>query len=183
MLTPRPFRLCDGDTFEHLGHSLRAVPGDDTCDAPWDRSEGHGPVSDWTSRTKRPGEVVLASDRSRHRFYDMQEAVATARRDGWGFKGDNGLKPGEKAARAAQKDFEFLYGWCNDQWSYVGVVVELMHEDDDGELVGTGRTDSLWGVESVAEDYLVEVARECADCIIGELCEVESISVLADPVL
>lgn len=30
---------------------------------PWEEDEGHGPVSDWTTRDKKPGELVLASDR------------------------------------------------------------------------------------------------------------------------
>lgn len=52
--------------------------------APWDECDGHGPVSDWTTRDKAPGELELASDHGSKRFYDYAEACRIARRDGWG---------------------------------------------------------------------------------------------------
>jgi hypothetical protein len=67
-----------------------------------------------------------------------------------------------------RKDYEFLRGWCNDQWSYVGVTVTLMVEDEDGELVESDDPeleDSLWGVETF-DDYHMEVAYENAGNIV-----------------
>lgn len=52
--------------------------------APWDECDGHGPVSEWTRRAKRPGEFVLNRDRDSFRYYDFQEACRIARRDRWG---------------------------------------------------------------------------------------------------
>jgi hypothetical protein len=79
--------LYDGDTFEHAGNLFRVTfPRDDDHGAPWDEEDGHGPVTGWESRGKRPGEMVLSEDsRGRaKRFYDFAEAVRIARRDGWG---------------------------------------------------------------------------------------------------
>jgi hypothetical protein len=54
---------------------------------PWEEHDGHGPVSNWTDRAKRPGERVLVSDERgrQHRYYDFQKAVKMASRDGWGW--------------------------------------------------------------------------------------------------
>ncbi|VBG63485.1 hypothetical protein [Burkholderia pseudomallei] len=60
------------------------VENDDGKGAPWDEEDGHGPVSDWTTRDKRPGEWVLSSDHGSKRFYDVAEANRIAKRDGWG---------------------------------------------------------------------------------------------------
>lgn len=60
------------------------VPYDEDMGAPWEEHDGHGPVSDWTTRDKRPGEWVLASERGSKRYYDAQEANRIAEQDGWG---------------------------------------------------------------------------------------------------
>lgn len=36
---------------------------------PWEEHDGHGVVSDWTSRDKHPGEWVLDTDRSGNKLY------------------------------------------------------------------------------------------------------------------
>lgn len=78
--------LHDGDTFEHDGRTFRfRTEWDDCGEAPWERCEGHGPVTDWTTRDKRPGEMILNSDGRSRRFYDFAEAVRIARRDNWGW--------------------------------------------------------------------------------------------------
>lgn len=66
------------------------------------------------------------------------------------------------AANAARADFEFLRGWCNDEWRYVGVCVQLFREDEEGEETElTGEYEhALWGVESNSDDYLLETANE-----------------------
>ncbi len=58
---------------------------DDDADPPWEREDGHGPVSDWTRRDKRPGEWTLAEDRGGfRRFYDAAGAQRIALREHWG---------------------------------------------------------------------------------------------------
>lgn len=64
------------------------------------------------------------------------------------------------AAGAARADYERLRGWCNDSWSYVGVVVTAGCECCEEY---TGESLSLWGIESDSFEYLDEVARELAD--------------------
>jgi hypothetical protein len=154
---------------------------DDDSTPPWEREDGHGPVSEWRAHgddsrgaSKRPGERELCDDgRSfgRTRFYDMREAMRIAKRDGWGLSDEDkaklaaklgrDLKPGDIAAAAVEADFQRLRTWCADLWSYVGVVVTLL--DTDGEP--TDERESLWGIESDCEDYLNETARELAQDI------------------
>jgi hypothetical protein len=144
------------------GFTLTAtVEADTTMGAPWDEHDGHGSVTDWTTRDKHPGELELCEDRGSRRFYDYREACHLARRDGWGMKG--GQLPGETARqyaeRAAMHDFNVLRAWANDEWRWVGVVVTATRDG-----IELGRA-SLWGIES--EDYpgsdgsyLIEVANE-----------------------
>jgi hypothetical protein len=158
-------KYIDGDG-EHIdiGHGYTAFvkfPHDDDADAPWENSDGHGPVSDWTGRDKRPGELVLCSDRGSKRYYDFAEAVRIAKRDGWDAKPYGTGTKGERAHRAALADFEHLRGWCNDEWHYVGVVVEVFHND---EPIGE---DAVWCVED-AGDYAREMAKEFIESIIAK---------------
>lgn len=134
----------------------------DACaGTPWENSDGHGPVSEWTCRGKRPGELVLNSERYSKRYYDFAEAVRIAKRDGWDtepYNTDQRITRAQQAARAAMADYEYLRSWCNDEWHYVGVTVTLL--DEDGEE--TSISDSLWSVETLG-DYHHEQARLIAD--------------------
>lgn len=155
------------------------VEYDDSGDAPWDRADGHGPVSDWrrasyTGRPdKRPGEMVLNRDRGSARLYDFAEATRIAKRDGWGIGAEAEAELAQRLGRAptrreivreaVMRDYEYLRAWCNDEWWYVGVIVAEL--DSEGEE--TGKDDSLWGVES-GGDYWREVALEMAEGIEAE---------------
>ena len=159
--------LDDTATIEHGGATFKvALEFDVDRDPPWESEDGHGPVSDWkhhafgqgTKPPKAPGERDIVWDNGSYRTYDFAEACKIARRDGWGATGDAGMKPRQKAAHAAEADFQRLRAWCEGQWSYVGVTVELL--DDKGDP--TGETAALWGIESDAGEYLVEVAHELA---------------------
>lgn len=168
-----------GDVLRKNGRSfvVGIFPDDDTA-PPWERAEGHGGVSDWTTRDKAPGELILNADGRSRRFYDFAGACATARRD-WGLSPENvaalesklGRKPTRRqiAAEAARLDFEFIRGWCNDSWRYVGVA--LFELPRDGSRISPeefadsqpwGRTESaaLWGIESCAEEYIQETIVE-----------------------
>jgi hypothetical protein len=149
----------DGTVFVSGPASFRVTfPSDDMQSPPWELHDGHGPVSEWTTRAKRPGEIILSQDRSSRRYYDFAEAVKIAKRDGWDAPPYKQGTRGEQAVRAVRADFKYLRGWANDEWTYVGVVVELL--DANGE--GTGKRQSVWGIESEADDYLEETARELA---------------------
>ena len=83
---------CQVDGFD----AVATIHRDDVQDSPWEREDGHGPVSDWRRRNyagrydKRGGELLLSDDggslyNGSARFYDFAEACRIARRDGWGF--------------------------------------------------------------------------------------------------
>ena len=131
------------------------------ADAPWDREDGHGPVSDWTSRDKRPGEMVLCSDRRMKRYYDFAEAVKIARRDGWDTKPYGTRKPGERAHTAAMADYNYLRQYIAQDWHYCGIVVTLLDADGEPDVNA-----SLWGIE----DGLPEMS-EYHEEVIGELID------------
>lgn len=164
--TPRRPTLDDGNIFEHQGYRFRVrFEPDQDHGPPWVENDGHGMVSDWTTREKRPGERVLVTDRNSRRYYDIAATLKIARRDGWGTA--DGRRDGESlrayAARAVDADFEYLRGWCTDQWQYVGVIVSW-HDADDSEDMA----ESLWGVESLNE-YPTEIAYELADQLLTRI--------------
>lgn len=161
------------DTFNHQGMTfcLTLETEDFHRRKPWIEDDGHGPVSDWrrtdylSRPTKAPGERILFRDGRSFRTYDFAEAVRIARRDGWDAPPYKTGTKGQQAARAAEADFNRLRQWCEGQWWYVGVVVELL--DDEGEP--TGETASLWGIESDADNYIAEVGQDLAGEIVDRL--------------
>lgn len=157
------------DRFEHEGHKFGVTfPADDDYDAPWDREDGHGQVSEWRrvgysgNPLKAPGELILARDGRMYRVYDFAGACKLALKDGWGTSDSEGLSRKAIAAKAAREDFDRMRQFIDGQWCYVGVVVELL-DDDDG---ATGITESLWGIESDSKEYLAEVMHELAEGIL-----------------
>ena len=159
-------RLYDDEQFEYRGlHFKVNFPYDEDGGEPWSNSDGHGEVSDWTTRDKRPGELVLSSDRTSKRYYDFAGAIKAALKDGWDSPPYKTGTKRQQAERAVKADFEFLRGWCNDEWHYVGVVVKRV--DEDGEELG--ETESLWGVEDNDSEYLTTTAYELADEIAGRV--------------
>jgi hypothetical protein len=148
-------KLFDGDIFECGSRKFQFKTAfDDTSDAPWDREDGHGPVTNWVKREKRPHERLLNECRGGFkRYYDMQEAQRIALRDGWDAAPFGEGTRRQRAARAVEADFQRLYGWCHDRWGYIGIIVEE---------VDSGEGGSLWGIESDCRDYHVEVADELA---------------------
>ena len=150
--------------FEHNGATYRAeLHHDETMGAPWEEHDGHGIVSDWTTRDKAPGELILASDgRGRFRYYDFAGSCARARAEGWDSKPYNTGQESKRAqaAKAARADYEHLRRWFDDEWSWVGVVVMPLctccNSPDDS------RAESLWSIESEG-GYAREVALELAD--------------------
>lgn len=134
------------------------IEHDDNTGAPWEEHDGHGVVSDWTTRDKRPGELVLVQDGIQKRYYDFAASVKKARAEGWDSAPYNigQQTKDEQAAKAARADYARLRGWCHGNWGWVGVVVELL--DKEGE--GTGQTASVWGIDSESHEYHREIAKE-----------------------
>ena len=147
-------------TFEIDGREFVAeLHHDSDMGAPWDEHDGHGDVSEWTTRDKRPGEMVIASDGRRNRFYDFAGAVKRARAESWDAPPYRAGTRGQRAARAALADFKRLKEWCDDEWSWCGVVVRSA-----GACECCGESRSLWGLESDCaadhKDAAEELARE-----------------------
>lgn len=159
-------------------YSVRVnVERDDCMGEPWKEHDGHGPVSEWRRmESKSAGERVLCQDRSQARFYDFAAAVKIARKDGWGFSGmgewnskkkkfvysPEALKmsPGERAAKAAESDFDRLRCWCAGDWYWISIGVEVSRA---GRVLDT---DYCGGIESDG-DYWREHAAEVAQGIIS----------------
>jgi hypothetical protein len=155
----------DSFTFTHRGRDFTARLFYDTdSGAPWEEHDGHGPVSDWTTRDKRSGERILNSDRSSRRYYDFAGAVTLAKCDNWGLSPEDLAAltarlgrtptPAQIATQAAENDFARLKAWCDDKWHWCGIVVT---REDDPDM-----EESLWGIESDSPDYHREVALEMA---------------------
>jgi len=149
-------------TCEVDGYTLTARLEHDHGDPPWEREDGHGPVSEWTSRPKRPGEWVLTTDHGSFRYYDAQAAIKQAKAECWGPRDVyTWATPAERAAIAVRDDFEVLKAWCDDDdWCYVGVVISVSRND----VLLDDHAASLWGVEcnypGSDNGYLTEVANE-----------------------
>lgn len=143
------------------GFTLTArILADSNYGAPWEEHDGHGPVSGMELRDKRPGELVLHDNgHGRKRYYDYQEACRIARRELWDAAPYNTGQETKRqqAAKAARANYERLRQWCDDQWHWCGVLVVASKNGID-----LGRA-SLWGIESDAGDYLLEVANELVE--------------------
>lgn len=136
---------------------------DDCMGAPWEEHDEHGIVSEWTTRAKRAGEWVLNSYRSSHRYYDVTATLEKARAEGWGLgdeaRAELAAKLGrdptsrEITAEAVRRDFEYLRGWCNNEWCWVFVRVDA----PDGDYK------TLCGLQSDDAAYIAECAQELAE--------------------
>ena len=153
------------------GESFRVeIVHDDGMGMPWNEFDGHGVVSDWDRRPKKPGEVILTGDRREAIFYDVQASTAIALRDGWCASTVDAelLRVGsiskrEAAHRAVLADIVYCRKWATGESYFVGVVVTPL--DIHGNEM-KHRAESLWGIESNDREYIREVAfdliNQCA---------------------
>ncbi len=158
------------DRFEHKGYTFSVKVLDDENYPPWEQEEGHGPVTDWTRRSKHPGEWSLCSDRGSSRYYNFQEAMQTAKIDGWDAPPYGVGTKGERALRAVKEDYEWLRHWCSGDWCYVTLHVTLLREDEEGECVKTDFDDYLGAVEYDYSQtgYWMYCAKEMAEDLIRQ---------------
>lgn len=168
--------IYDGDIIEKNGHKYRVnIEADQDMGAPWEEHDGHGIVSGWTTRDKGAGEWVLCADRGSKRFYDFAGTMKLARKDGWGLNDEAKaglaartgktvaeLTEGEITAESVRRDYEYLKGWCNNDWHWCGVIVTDITDD---EYAPNDYSNALWGIgNSDRGIYLEEIAHE----LIGE---------------
>lgn len=177
-MAARTDRLYDREEFTHRGiRFLFRTERDDDMAEPWKEHDGHGIVSEWTSRAKRPGERILIEDRGSYRYYDVQASTKLALRDGWDAEPYHAAHPTEtkreQAVRAVAADFQHLRGWCHDDWYWCGVIVRRLD---------TGAEESMWGIESTDAAYHATVAHDLAEELIdddGDRVKFETARVLA----
>lgn len=139
---------------------------DSDMEPPWANSDGHGIVTDWVRRAKRPGELILNSDgRGFFRYYDFQATIKIARRDHWNsWNMLQGAKErGDELVRAVMMDYQYLRDWCHDKWHYMGIEVFPLTPDGD-EL--RSKRNAMWGIESEGDpayvnEVEVDLLREC----------------------
>ena len=157
---------------------------------PWKEHDGHGSVSDWKRKDdKLPGERLLSGDGGSYRFYDWQGAIETAKRDGWGIGVDaknalakkkgkdvHELTRGEIVEAAVQADFDYLAGWANDRWHWIGYTTEFSRDDGDTWQDGSA---SCWGFDD--EKYMIESAFDELEGEIDSMLALERETALNEP--
>lgn len=168
--------------YEHEGHTITINWFyDQDMGPPWEEHDGHGIVSEWKhSHHKAPGERILCSDRGSHRFYDWQGTMMKARAEGWGLHDDDkaamergmgrAMTKGEIIAEAVRRDYEYLRRWCNDQWHWVGYMIEVTDPDGYAVYFTSDLVDSLWGIDSDSmKDYEAEAIEAAKAAITAEI--------------
>ena len=161
----QPFNI---ETIEHCGITVRIEYFyDHDTGRPWENADGHGVIREADNQRygrydKKPGEILFHTGRGHYGWvYDWQESTRRAKRDGWGVSNPPaGLTKNQLTQLAVQQDFDFLRGWLNDGWHYVGVVCTVL--DSEGEE--TDISDSCWGFESL-DDYHETAGREMAEAL------------------
>lgn len=153
--------------FEYLGVTYRCeVYQDGDMGLPWEEYDGHGVVTEWESRDKKPSELILCEDRGSKRFYDIAQSMKIARSEGRGCTNMGVLTPGQRAYRAVMEDYEYLRKYCAGQWGYVWINVFPLTDDGD-EL--RSKSESLGGIEygltTSQDEYIRQCAQELADQI------------------
>jgi hypothetical protein len=141
---------------------------DDYFREPWKENDGHGEVSDWTTRDKRAGELVLWQDGRSKLFYDFAGAVRTAKAE-WVSATDTETK-GQRAAAAAMQDYNYLRDFCRQEWWYCVLHVVLLNDDgsenpDYSEIIG-GFED---GHGKKYSQYVMDEAQGMADSLERQL--------------
>lgn len=154
-------------TFEHDGYTFACtVERDDDMREPWIEHDGHGIVSEWTRRDKRPGERVLIADsHGAKRYYDVAASIERAKAEEWGCPDSADLTRGQIAAKAVDLDFEHLRAWCAGEWEWEQIAVRYIGPDRHEHV------EYLGGIIDPDDTYKPECARELADEIIHELAK------------
>jgi len=152
-----------------------AIEHDEDSGTPWESEDGHGPVTDWTDRPKAPGERVLSVSGRASRFYNVQQAVEIAKRDGWNTPPYEivGESAAERAVRAVDADFRHLRDWCLDRWEYLVVRVQLVdalgRKMEDHPTIQTFWEESR--IESIDPEAVEKEARNLATLLTESLRE------------
>lgn len=157
---------------------VRTLDHDYDAGVPWENADGHGVITGWLRDDlvvggkpiyEQPERFrLLNNDRDTARYYDWTQSLERAEREQWGLGPEELQKltaelgkppsPSQITSRAVRLDYEFIRGWCRDEWWYVWIQVTLK---------GTQVSASVGGVESCNTKYIEgEVSTELAEqCI------------------
>ena len=141
------------------------VDYDEFEEPPWSRYDGHGPVSDWTTRNKKPSEVVLWTVGGSNLYYDFSRAMKKAKEERWDAAPYGQGTKGERAERAVRAYIKYLRDYIDNVWVYVTLSVTLK---------GSGYTTSLGGVEydySENGHWMTEVHLMADELIANKLAD------------
>lgn len=147
------------------------VDYDEFEEPPWLHCDGHGPVSDWTTRDKKPSEVVLWTVGGAKLYYDFSRAMKKAKEDGWDAAPYGQGTRGERAERAVRADIKYLRDYIDNVWVYVTLSVTLR---------GSGYTTSLGGVEydySENGHWMTEVHLMADELIANKLADSRAVKI------
>jgi hypothetical protein len=169
----------DGETIERGGRQFRVnIEPDYDMGAPWKEHDGHGVISEMVRRDKLPGERILYSDNGCQYFYHVAATMKIAKCDGWGLSVENinslarklGRVPtrGEVVAEAVDRDFQHLAAWCNEQWTWCGVIVSDITGDKSAK---PDYVHGVWGFESSDDHGIAECVDELVSQCLSEHAE------------
>ena len=160
------------ETMEYKGYLFTIeVDYDEFEEPPWLRCDGHGPVSDWTTRDKKPSEVVLTAVGRAKLYYDFGRAMKVAKEDGWDAAPYGQGTKGERAERAVRAYIKYLRDYIDNVWVYVTLSVTLK---------GSGYTTSLGGVEydySENGHWMTEVHLMADELIANKLADSRAVKI------
>ena len=156
-----PFHI---ETIEHCGITVKVEYFyDDTYPGrnPWAEYDGNVNIYELRG-DKKPSEIILKTNGRTAWAYDIIEAIAQAKTEGWGCdaRGAQLLTEKQRILLAVEHNVEMWRGWLNDDWHYAGVVCTVL--DSEGEE--TNETDSCWGFETL-NDYHETAGREMAEAL------------------
>ena len=108
------------------GFDIRArIEIDTDVQSPWEDEDGHGPVSEWVARKKRPYERLLIKDGNSARYYDYADAIRIAKKENWDAPPYGEGTKAEQARRAVDRDFEVTKAWFNNEWHWCSVILSI----------------------------------------------------------
>lgn len=157
------------------GHTLRAkLEYDEGHEAPWieyhclakPESLGRRYRASYDERLV-DGELsghVRMDTRHETFYYPFADALARARAEQREYAGKIGRAEIEsRAISTVQSERKFFARYLREDWAYVGVVVELVNDDED-----VIASESLWGIESDADEHLTETANDLAREVLAD---------------
>lgn len=173
------------DTVEYLGEDGEdcyfytvSIVRDDTIGPPWEEGDGHGVVVERRMHSQSEFTARLGDT---DYVYDYPASLRIALRDNWGCNNHKHSTDTDRAMCAVESDYEYLNGWANDHWWYVGIKVDLNKacgscsacENETHiycEEVKEIASESLWGIESDADEHIKSTTRELLEqCVPDEL--------------